>query len=114
MLESRNQIFAARFGHVRSRRSPRHSNPVASRLARELPKNVLLTVVVAVRLVAKKSSDAKVSKLMPEIKVPSNVVSDTALRGLATKLHNRDALRSRQPLSAYLVIGHEVTRLILL
>ena len=62
-------------------------------------KMVGLTALVAVSLVADKSSDANVSKLVPEIKVPSNVVSDTALRGLAAKLHTGDALRSCQPLS---------------
>ena len=54
--------------------------------------NVGLTVLVAVSLVTEKSSDANVSELMPEIKVPSNVVSDTALRDLVAKLHTEAAL----------------------
>jgi len=44
-----------------------------------------LKALRTVSLVVDKSSDANVSKLMAEIKVPSNVVSDTALRGLAAK-----------------------------
>jgi hypothetical protein len=52
-----------------------------------------LKALVPINLVVDKSSDADVSKLMPEIKVPSNVVSDTALRGLAAKLHTGDVLR---------------------
>ena len=41
-------------------------------------------------------SDRNVSKLVSEIKVPSNVVSDTARRGLAAKLHTGDVLRGCQ------------------
>ena len=44
-----------------------------------MSKNIRLEVLVAVSLVADKSSDVNVSTLMPEIKVPSNAVSDTAL-----------------------------------
>ena len=47
-----------------------------------------------------KSSDLTFSKLVSEIKVPSNVVSDTALRGLAAKLHTGDVLRGCQHRSA--------------
>ena len=38
---------------------------------------------------ANESSDRNVSKLVSRIKVPSNVVSDTALRDLAAKLYTR-------------------------
>jgi hypothetical protein len=51
---------------------------------------------------ANESSDRNVSKLVLEIKVPSNVVSDTALRGLAAKLHSGDVLRGCQHRSAQL------------
>ena len=49
---------------------------------------------------ANESSDRNVSKLVSGIKVPSNVVSDTALRGLAAKLHTGDVLRGCQHRSA--------------
>jgi hypothetical protein len=42
------------------------------------------------------SSGLNVSKLVSQIKVPSNVVSDTALRGLAARLHRGDLLRGCQ------------------
>ena len=56
--------------------------------------NVRLAARVFVSFVADERSDASVSKLMPEIKVQSNVVADTALRGIAAELHTGDALRS--------------------
>jgi hypothetical protein len=40
------------------------------------------------------------AELTSESKVPSIPVSDTALRGLAAKLHTADALRSCQPLTS--------------
>jgi hypothetical protein len=42
---------------------------------------------------ANESSDRSASKPVSGIKVPSNVVSDTALRGFAAKLHTGDVLR---------------------
>jgi hypothetical protein len=51
---------------------------------------------------ANESSDRNVSKLVLEIDVPSNVVSDTALSGLAAKLHTGDVLRGCQHRSAQL------------
>jgi hypothetical protein len=42
---------------------------------------------------ANESSDRNVLKLISGIKVPASVVSDTALRGLAAKLHTADVLR---------------------
>jgi hypothetical protein len=51
---------------------------------------------------ANESSDRNVSKLVSGIKVPSNVVSDTARRGLAAKLHHGDVLRGCQHRIVYL------------
>jgi hypothetical protein len=47
---------------------------------------------------ANESLDRNVSKLVSEIKVPSNVVSDTALHDLVAKLQTGVALRSCRPL----------------
>jgi hypothetical protein len=41
------------------------------------PNNLRLAALIAASLVADRSSDADVSKLMAQIKVPSKVVSDT-------------------------------------
>jgi hypothetical protein len=49
---------------------------------------------------ANEASDRDVSKMVSGIKVPSNVVSDTVLRGVATKLHTGDVLRGCQHRSA--------------
>lgn len=57
-------------------------------------KTVGFSALVTMSVVAGNPSDANVSKLMSQIKVPSNVISDTAPRGLAAKLHTGDALPS--------------------
>jgi hypothetical protein len=49
-----------------------------------------------IRRKSSKSSDAKVSKLVSQIKAPSNVVSDTARRGLAAMLHSEDVFSRYQ------------------
>jgi hypothetical protein len=59
-----------------------------------------LAALLAVSLVADKSSDANVSKLMPEIKVPSNVVSDSAQRGLVVKLYTGAAYEAANTLAS--------------
>jgi hypothetical protein len=51
------------------------------------PLIVRLAALAVISHVAEKSSGANVSKLMPENKMSSNVISDTALFGLVVKLH---------------------------
>jgi hypothetical protein len=59
--------------------------------------NVGLPAVVAISRSTDKSSEGNVPKPVSQIKMPSNVVSDTARPGLAATLHSRDAPRRRQP-----------------
>jgi hypothetical protein len=68
-------------------------------MRRTLTYMVGLAALVAVSLLADESLGASVSKLVSQIKVPSNVVSDTALRGLAAKLQTGDPLPSCPHLS---------------
>jgi hypothetical protein len=61
------------------------------------PENLPLPEFTAVTLLTDKSVEANISKPVPEIKVPSNIVSDTALRGTLTKLHTGITSRPATP-----------------